>query len=223
MSTGRSLKAANFKWLVALVVADLLVMGWMTVPGITLGSTLSSIAVGRIVTGVLVPVVILLLVDVLPHDVKSALVYWRPRGILPGSEAFTKLGPDDPRTNMEALRKRIGTLPTEPKAQNQKWYELFKEVEQEPEIQDAHRHFLLYRDMAILSVPLVLLGPLAAYVLEARHHVVWVAAVIFLAQYLAAALSARWSGRRFVANVLAVQAARGGRSRAKPAGRLAGS
>jgi hypothetical protein len=215
MTASRSLKSANFKWLVALLVTDLLFVVWLTVPGATLGATLSLLAVGRVVTTVLTPVAVLLLVNVLPHDAKSALVYWRPLGVLPGCEAFTKLGPADQRINMEALKKKLGALPTDPRAQNETWFHLFKEVKHEPEIEEAHRLFLLYRDMAVLSILLVVLAPVAAYYAGAPTHVIWLLPGGFAIQYLAAALSARWSGERFVANVLAVQSARVARPRAK--------
>ena len=154
------------------------------------------------------PVVVLLIVNVLPHDVKSMLVYWKPLGVLPGSEAFTKYGPRDPRIDMAALKKNVGALPTESTEQNSKWYKLYKQVPNEPEVQEAHKLFLMYRDMAVLSLPLVALVPLSLNVAGVSNSTLALAAGLFVGQYLLTALSARWSGIRFVCNVLAIHSAR---------------
>jgi len=154
------------------------------------------------------PVLVLLIVNVLPHDVKSLLVYWKRLGVLPGCEAFTKYGPGDPRIDMAALKKNVGALPTESTEQNSKWYKLYKQVPNEPDVQEAHKLFLMYRDMAVLSLPLIALVPLSLSVAGASNSTLWLAAGLFVFQYLLTALSARWSGIRFVCNVLAIHSTR---------------
>ena len=148
-----------------------------------------------------------LIVNVLPHDVKSMLVYWKPLGVLPGCEAFTKYGPRDPRIDMAALKKNVGALPTDSTEQNSKWYKLYKQVPNEPEVQEAHKLFLMYRDMAALSLPLVALVPLSLNVAGVSNSTLMLSAGLFVVQYLLTALSARWSGIRFVCNVLAIHSA----------------
>ena len=66
----------------------------------------------------------------------------------------------------------------------------------------------MYRDMAVLSLPLVVLAPLGLYLAEANAKALLVAASLFLAQYVLAAISARNAGERFVCNVLAVHSAK---------------
>ena len=164
------------------------------------------------------PLAVLLIVNVLPSDVKAMLVYWKPRGVLPGSEAFTKYGPADPRIDMAALKKNAGQLPTAPAQQNSKWYELYRQVQNDPAVAEAHKLFLMYRDMATLSLSLVVLVPLALYLVGAAQTAPLLAAGLFSAQYLLNAFSARWSGIRFVCNVLAVHSTKKvGASKAKPA------
>ena len=136
------------------------------------------------------------------------LVYWKPLGVLPGCEAFTKYGPRDPRIDMVALKKNVGALPTDSTEQNSKWYKLYKQVPNEPEVQEAHKLFLMYRDMAVLSLPLVALVPLSLNVAGVSNSTLALAAGLFVIQYLLTALSARWSGIRFVCNVLAIHSAR---------------
>ena len=154
------------------------------------------------------PVVVLLIVNVLPHDVKSMLVYWEPLGVLPGCEAFTKYGPRDPRIDMTGLKKNVGALPTDPTEQNSKWYKLYKQLPNEPEVQEAHKLFLMYRDMAALSLPLVVLAPLSLSMMGFSNSTLVLAASLFVVQYLLTAISARWSGIRFVCSVLAIHSAR---------------
>lgn len=204
----RSLKSLNMKWLVLLAAADVLFVLLFVAPDLLNGVTLTQIGVGRVLATTVMPVVVLLVVNVLPHDVKSMLVYWKPLGVLPGCEAFTKHAPRDPRIDMAALKKNVGSLPTEPTEQNSKWYKLYKQVPNEPEVQEAHKLFLMYRDMAVLSLPLVALVPLSLNVAGAGNSTLALAAGLFIVQYLLTALSARWSGVRFVCNVLAIHSTR---------------
>lgn len=204
----RSLKSLNMKWLVLLAAADVLFVLLFVAPDLLNGVTLTQIGIGRVLTTTVMPVIVLLIVNVLPHDVKSMLVYWKPLGVLPGCEAFTKYGPRDPRIDMAALKKNVGALPTESTEQNSKWYKLYKQVPNEPEVQEAHKLFLMYRDMAVLSLPLVALVPLSLNVASVSNSTLALAAGLFVVQYLLTALSARWSGIRFVCNVLAIHSAR---------------
>lgn len=204
----RSLKSLNMKWLVLLAASDVLAVLFFIAPEVVSGASLTQVGIGRVLTTTVVPVIVLLIVNVLPHDVKSALVYWKPLGVLPGTEAFTKYGPADPRINMAALKKNVGTLPANPTEQNAKWYKLYKQVSNEPDVTEAHKLFLMYRDMAVMSLALIVLVPVALLAVHATYSAPWVAAGVFAVQFLVTALSARWSGIRFVCNVLAVHSAR---------------
>lgn len=204
----RSLKSLNMKWLVLLTVADVSAVLFFVAPELIKGASLTEIGIGRVLTTTVMPVVVLLIVNVLPHNVKSALVYWKPLGVLPGTEAFTKYGPADPRIDMAALKKNVGSLPSAPTEQNAKWYKLYKQVPNETEVAEAHKLFLMYRDMAVMSLALVVLVPATLLVVGAASAAPRLAAGLFFLQYLVTALSARWSGIRFVSNVLAVHSAR---------------
>lgn len=203
----RSLKSLNMKWLVLLAISDILIVMLYIVPDTITNSTLTQLGIGRVLATTLTPVLVLLFVNAVPHDIKSMLVYWRPRGVLPGSEAFTKHGPADPRIDMSALKNNVGALPTDPAAQNSMWYQLYKQVASETEVSDAHKLFLMYRDMAVMSLPMIVLVPVFINSTTTSPEALWLAAGLFLIQYALTALSARWSGIRFVCNVLAVHSA----------------
>jgi hypothetical protein len=211
--SGKSLKALNMKWLVGLVFFDVLIVIVLLAPVILTNATITQFGVTRGLFAFAMPVLVLLLVNALPHDVKSMLVYWKARGVLPGCEAFTKYALADQRIDMSSLRKHVGSLPTDPGEQNSKWYQLYKMVANEPEVAEAHKLFLMYRDMAVLSLPLIVIMPVATYLICTTARQVWIAASLFTVQYFLAAMSARWSGIRFVCNVLAVHSTKkvGGR------------
>jgi len=203
-----SLKAQYAKWLWALASADLILILAFLVPGIPSGASLAELGNWRLITTVVIPVVVMLVVNVLPHSVKAMLVYWKPLDWLPGSEAFTRYGPMDSRVSMQALKDKVGDLPKEPKDQNAKWYQLYKPVQGEPEIAESQKAYLMYRDMAVLSIPFIVAAPICLYAAGASAGAQWLGAGIFFVQYLLTAVSGRHSGIRFVTNVLAVQSAR---------------
>lgn len=206
--SSKSLKSQYMKWLVMLAVADLIVVLLFLVPGFSTGASLVELGSWRLLTTIGIPVLIVLVVNVLPHKVKCMLVYWKPLGWLPGCEVFSKYGPADARIDMEALERNVGALPTEPNKQNARWYQLYKQVEVEPEISEAHRNFLMYRDMAVLSLPFIALAPLCLYFAGASPGAQWVSAGLFTLQYVLTSVSGRNNGIRFVTNVLAVHSAR---------------
>lgn len=206
--SGKSFKSEYQKWLWMLATADLIVVTLFLLPGVGVGGDLSKLANWRLLTTVLIPVAVLLLVNVLPHKAKCMLVYWKPYGWMPGSEVFTKFAPDDVRVDMKALAKNVGPLPETPREQNARWYQLYKLVENQTEITEAHRSFLMYRDMAVLSLAFVLLAPAVLYLAGGSKGAQWLAAAAFAAQFVLTALSARWSGVRFVCNVVALHSAK---------------
>lgn len=206
-SPERSLKSLNVKWLVSMALADAVVIFLVVVPEIS-KDTWTTVAMIRGLGTVVLPVLVLLIVNVLPYRIKAMLVYWKPLGWLPGSEAFTKFAPTDERIDMVALKKNVGTLPTDPKEQNSKWFTLYKMVEIQTEVAAAQKDFLMYRDMAVISLPLIMLVPLGLWLVGVGPNALWLAATLFFVQYLLSATSARHSGTRFVTNVLAIHSAK---------------
>lgn len=206
--SGSSLKALNFKWHVALAAADAIVLTLFVAPELVTTATTTQLGLYRALGAAVLPIVVLLLMNVLSSNAKAMLVYWKPLGVLPGCEAFTKYGLGDARVNMAQLKKNVGVWSEEPKEQNAKWFKLYKMVEDYPEVAGAQKDFLMYRDMAVLSLPLIAFTPLGLYVVDASPRSLWIAAGLFALQYVLAAISARHSGERFVSNVLAIHSAK---------------
>jgi hypothetical protein len=203
-TSSRSLKSLNLKWLVLLAVLDAVAVLFFVAPEMVDGITLTKLAVMRALGVAVLPVAVLLLTGLLPDNVKAMLVFWKVTSPLPGSEAFTKHGPADTRIDMAALKKNVGVLPTNPADQNARWYKLYRMVADDVAVSETHKLFLMYRDMAVMSLPLIVVVPLGLWIADASGLAGAIAAGILLVQYVATALSARHSGVRLVCNVLAI-------------------
>jgi hypothetical protein len=204
----RSLKSLNLKWLIALATADAIMLAIFVAPELITSATTTQLGLYRAISAAVIPILVLLLVNVLSSNVKAMLVYWKALGWLPGREAFTKYAMADPRVDMGTLKKNVGAWTSDPKEQNSKWFKLYKLVENVTEVAATQKDFLMYRDMAALSLPLIALAPLGLYVAEVGRNAIWLAAGMFFVQYVLAAVSARHTGERFVCNVLALHAAK---------------
>ncbi len=134
---------------------------------------------------------------------KAVLVYWRIKNPLPGSIAFSDIATNDPRIDMESLRQLYPEgLPEDPRDQNSKWYKLYRQYMNIPIVYDAHRFFLLTRDLTALTAVLIPFCIVA--------HLFWSTAVSAIAYHVLAlvmlvviiSISSQNYGKRFVANVL---------------------
>lgn len=200
----RSLKAQNMKWLVLLAVLDMIVVFLFVAPEIVKEATWNQLGVMRGLAVTVLPVVVLLLIGLLSHHVKAILVYWRIKNPMPACEAFTRHGPGDIRIDMAALKKIVGELPTDPTEQNRKWFKLYKMVGDDKAVVEAHKMYLMYRDMAAMSLPLIVLVPIGLYFGGATTSALWIAVLFFGMQLAVCSMAARNSGTRLVCTVLSV-------------------
>jgi hypothetical protein len=151
---------------------------------------------------VMAPILVFVLTSIISSDNKARIVFWRRRHALPGHRCLSELAPKDPRIDMQALEDRLGSLPSDPRMQNTKWYELSRRCAGLPRVEEAHREFLLARDLCAVSLVVSVVGPLSVFVLQ--RSVLW--ALLYLLvmalHYLAFAVTARNKGNRFACNVL---------------------
>jgi len=202
-----ALKSRNFKWLCSLAILDAFAILVFAFPNVVGAVTLTQVTTARAIVTSALPVLVLVLSAVLPANVKASLVYWKGREALPGHEAFSRHAVADPRIDIAALIRNVGVLPSSPVEQNAVWYKLYKLLDTEVTVIEGHCAYLLFRDMAAISVLLVVLAPLGLYMSGASVQVCLVAVALFAVQYGVTAIAARNSGIRFVTNVLAVHAA----------------
>jgi hypothetical protein len=150
----------------------------------------------------LLPVAVWLLIDVVPSDIKAVLVFWRLHDVLPGHRAFTHYAAHDSRVDLAALQDKLGELPTDSTKQNAVWFKLYKQVQDNAEILESHKSYLLWRDATAFSAVLLVAAPLGLYGLIHSTHTAITSATLFTVQYIACALAGRNRGIRFVCNVV---------------------
>ena len=155
----------------------------------------------------LLPIAALIADGLLPEPVRSVLVFWRVRNPLPGAFAFSRLAVKDPRVDLEILRRRYGRLDVEPSRQNLLWYRIYKKYEHQASVREAHRRFLLTRDMTVIAAILSVSFPLLALATNSGSSRSLGYALFLLSQYLVLSRSARTHGARLVCNVLAEESA----------------
>ena len=206
MKKALSLKAQNVKQIGAVILADALLLGALAFPA-TLAQAATVLAGVRIAGATITPLIVLLLTSLLSADVKAILVYWRVRDVLPGHRAFSVYALKDSRIDIERLRAVVEEFPTSPRDENIAWYRLFKQVESDTGVAQAHRAFLLFRDLAALSFLLAVAAPIALLVIGAASELAWIAVGVIVTQFIATAGAARFNGERFVCNVLALHGA----------------
>lgn len=145
----------------------------------------------------------------LSADAKARVVFLRWRDPLPGCEAFTRHAHSDHRVDLNALQRQHGPLPTDPRQQNVLWYKLYKSVDSEPAVIQAHRAFLFTRDYTCIALMmLVVLGGIGLWQISSTKGALLYIGGLALQSALAGR-AARNHGRRFVSTVLALKGASG--------------
>ncbi|MFL9856817.1 hypothetical protein PQR72_13965 [Paraburkholderia madseniana] len=206
VTSGKSLKRRNMLWLVAVGIVDVIALLVIAFHRPVDDFTPDRLTALRGSLTVFLPVPILFLSYLLSHSQKAVVVFWRLRNPMPGSRAFSVHAPADSRIDMETLKKHIGEFPGDERSQNAMWYRLYKLVENDVSVLESHQKYLMFRDIAAMSILLVPLVPFALFLFGNKPPAVVLSAAVFAVQYLITAVAARNSGVRFVQNVLCIHA-----------------
>ena len=145
----------------------------------------------------------------LPNFLKHILVFFRFRNVLPGHRC-KMICEKDPRLSIEHLENRWPELfaqDMEENKQNSYWYrEIYSLVRNAPEVMQAHRSFLLYRDatsgLFVIMIGLLVWRFITAYV-PLPSLGVW-SLLFLLGVILLLGQAGRQSGNRMVANAVAM-------------------
>lgn len=145
----------------------------------------------------------------LPNRIKHPLVYWRFRNVLSGHRCRT-ICEKDPRLLSGDLERRWPRLflhDMREDEQNAYWYnEIYRPARNAPEVLQAHRSFLLFRDAAaglFLLFMSILLWILVGEAAPVQSVSIW-SAMILAGMFVLVSQAARQSGDRMVANAVAV-------------------
>lgn len=151
-----------------------------------------------------VPLTTIVMNGLLGDMAKARLVFWRWLNPLPGCRAFSELMNTDPRIDAQVLKAKHAPIPQDPREQNSLWYGLYKVHGKVVTVSEAHRLYLLTRDMTALSVLFTVMFPVSVLYVSVEAKRVLLYCGILFTQYLLLSISARNYGNRFVLNVLAV-------------------
>jgi hypothetical protein len=144
---------------------------------------------------------------VLSANAKARLVFLRWRNALPGHRAFSQYAGSDPRIDIHALERVLrAPLPKEPAEQNWVWYRLYKTIENDPLILEAHKEFLLTRDFTGLAALFVIFFGSAGFYSIPSIGIAVIYFLLLIVQFFVVRLAAVHYGIRFVTNVLAQKA-----------------
>lgn len=153
---------------------------------------------------VLTSAMYLFLIRLVPTEWKEVLVFWRFKDRLPGHRAFSVFAHSEPRVSLKKLVELHGTLPSKPTNQNALWWQMSKRHGEVPGVLDAHKDYLLFRELAYLNLAvgllLVIPGAMAG-LLNLKLSLGLLLAVITATVMLS--ISARNAAKRFVQTVLA--------------------
>lgn len=152
-----------------------------------------------------IPLLTIVLNGLIGNLTKERMVFWRWQDPLPGCRAFTELMYVDPRINVEAIKAKHGNLPEDPKQQNALWYKYYKKHAGTISVSEAHKRYLLTRDMTSISVLFIAFLSTGISLSQADWKIIVIYFVALFAQYIIISLAARNYGTRFVQNVLAAE------------------
>lgn len=152
---------------------------------------------------VLSPIIALILTGIVSSENKARLAFFRIKNALPGHRVFSDLIKNDARIDINRLVKKLGNLPQSPKDQNSVWYSLYKRYTQSVIVKDAHKKFLLSRELCSISFLFAIVGPIGLYFANQSLKLVLLYFFIMILHYFILAVVTQTHGNRFVCNVVA--------------------
>lgn len=210
-SGGKSLKDQN-RWQLWLIVGAnwIFLYGVVQANAIKLDGFRAAFSdIQKLIPAGLALVIATVLNGVLSSEAKARLVFLRWRNVLPGHRAFSEYAAADPRIDLAALKKTIGTdFPVEPLDQNRVWYRLYRTVESDPAVRQVHRDFLLLRDYTGFCVLFIVFFGAAGLCTIRSLKTAFLYLALLALQYVVVRQAASNYGMRFVTTVLALKAAK---------------
>ena len=150
----------------------------------------------------IVPLLSLIATGILSSDIKAALVFWRSKEILPGHRAFSQHAKKDPRISIDSLKPLVGEWPRKASRQNELWYKIYKQVEDEHTVSSAHRNYLLCRELTCVTVVFLVVGAITLVFLKASLLSILIYGVSLFLAFLFLSTTGRNHANRFVRNAL---------------------
>ena len=214
MAETKSLKEQN-AWLIrAAMIAHIAAFAWIALePGklikfgsVDIANKLETIAIPGSASLGLIVIASLLLLGLIPPLWRDRIIHLRWKHPLPGSRAFTEVGPQSNHIDMKRLSANLGGLPTAPAEQNQIFYRLYSPLRDDVGVCDAHRRYLAARDIGTISFILIIPLPILSIIATNNFQRAFFYSLSLLIIYFLCCLSAKNYSWRMVQHVLALSA-----------------
>lgn len=200
------LKQENTRSVFLIMTASLVFSAFFQFESSSLPGLVDILVVGS--GSLILSVLLMLLANLLPQNIKHKLVFTRYKNELPGCRV-NRLCQKDSRIEYDMVSQRWPEVFAEGldgATRNSRWYQqIYKRVQDSQEVLQAHRSFLLYRD-AFSGLFIILLVTIGWALLGGSEFIGEIKPVVFFVQGILTILSliaARIAGNRFVINAVA--------------------
>lgn len=153
----------------------------------------------------LLSIIGLLILNIVPSNVKEILIFWKINNRLPSYRWQNKIVSKDSRINIKILNKKYGKNISSQK-QHDIWYKAYQKYKAEEVILESQKDYLFSRDLCITTV-LIMPIILAIYILSIiclhiEIDFIIVNMTILIILYIIFNIVSRNNANRFICNVL---------------------
>lgn len=207
MPKEKAIKSLNRKYLVGFMLVNYLIFGFFSSLFVLIFEDMErliekSMSPEHLIALVIIPLCVIL-EGLISSHLKHMLVFLRFRNPLPSYRAFSLVALKDHRIDMKKVKTLFSSqIPIDPEEQNNTWYSMYRRHSSKLIVYQAHKSFLLTRDLAALTF-ILLPASLFAHLIFGTNPIKMLTHVGLLLFILVCTILASQNyGKRFVANVI---------------------
>ena len=153
----------------------------------------------------LLSIIGLLILNIIPSNVKEILIFWKVNNRLPSYRWQNKVVSKDSRMNIKILNKKYGKNISSQK-QHDIWYKAYQKYKADEVILESQKDYLFSRDLCITTIlimPIILaIFILSKICLNIELDFIIMNITILIILYLVFNIATRNNANRFICNVL---------------------
>ncbi len=153
----------------------------------------------------LLSIIGLLILNIIPSNVKEILIFWKVNNRLPSYRWQNKVASKDSRMNIKILNKKYGKNISSQK-QHDIWYKAYQKYKADEVILESQKDYLFSRDLCITTIlimPIILaIFILSKICLNIELDFIIMNITILIILYLVFNIATRNNANRFICNVL---------------------
>ena len=153
----------------------------------------------------LLSIIGLLILNIIPSNVKEILIFWKVNNRLPSYRWQNKVVSKDSRMNIKILNKKYGKNISSQK-QHDIWYKAYQKYKADEVILESQKDYLFSRDLCITTIlimPIILaIFILSKICLKIELDFIIVNITILIILYIVFNIATRNNANRFICNVL---------------------